>query len=104
VDEEAIKAIESVLTIVGGRVVYGQGPFRELAPPDLPVLPEWSPVAQVPGHYRPVQAQARTALPHQCRGACAVHAHAHERARKSDVPVSDYSGFWGAFGCSCFAF
>jgi hypothetical protein len=25
-------------------------------------------------------------------------------ARKSNVPVSDFGGFWGAFGCSCFAF
>jgi predicted amidohydrolase YtcJ len=111
VDEEAIKAIESVLTVVGGRIVFGQGPFRKLAPPDLPVLPEWSPVAKVPGHYRPVQQPAvakgatRT-LPHQCQGACGVHAHAHDRARKSAVPVAaaDAGGFWGAFGCSCFAF
>jgi hypothetical protein len=66
------------------------------------VLPEWSPVAKVPGHYRPVQ-QATT-LAHQCRGACSVHAHAHDVARKSDVPVSDFSAFWGAFGCNCFAF
>ncbi|WP_432212841.1 hypothetical protein, partial [Pseudomonas aeruginosa] len=21
-----------------------------------------------------------------------------------NVPVSDFQGFWGAFGCSCFAF
>jgi predicted amidohydrolase YtcJ len=104
VDEDAIKAIESVLTVVGGRIVYGQGPFSAVAPPDLPVLPEWSPVAKVPGHYRPVQQPAAAPLAHQCRGACAVHAHAHDRARRSDVPVSDYSGFWGAFGCSCFAF
>ena len=102
VDEEAIKAIESVLTVVGGRVVFGQGPFDKLSPPALPVLPEWSPVAKVPGHYRPV-AQSAT-LAHQCRGACAVHAHAHDVARKSTVPVSDFSAFWGAFGCSCFAF
>lgn len=104
VDEDAIKAIESVLTVVGGRIVFGQGPFDKLAPPAVPVLPEWSPVAKVPGHYRPVPQAAVAKLPHQCRGACAVHAHAHDRARKSDVPVSDFSGFWGAFGCSCFAF
>jgi predicted amidohydrolase YtcJ len=114
VDEEAIKAIESVLTVVGGRIVFGQGPFRKLAPPDLPVLPEWSPVTKVPGHYRPVQQPAlakgaktaTSALPHQCQGACGVHAHAHDRARKSAVPVAaaDAGGFWGAFGCSCFAF
>jgi predicted amidohydrolase YtcJ len=104
VDEDAIKAIESVLTVVGGRIVYGQGPFRAYSPPDLSVLPEWSPVAKVPGHYRPAQQPATASIAHQCRGACAVHAHAHDRARRSDVPVSDFSGFWGAFGCSCFAF
>ena len=103
VDEEAIKAIESVLTVVGGKVVFGQGPFGDYAPPAIPVLPEWSPVARVPGHYRPV-AQQTAALPHQCRGACSVHAHAHDKARRSNVPVSDFSSFWGAFGCSCFAF
>jgi hypothetical protein len=102
VDEDAIKAIESVLTVVGGRIVFGQGPFDKLSPPALPVLPEWSPVAQVPGHYRPVARPAK--LAHQCRGACSVHAHAHDAARRSDVPVSDFSAFWGAFGCSCFAF
>ena len=102
VDDDAIKAIESVLTVVGGRIVFGQGRFDKLAPPALPVLPEWSPVAKVPGHYRPVAQSAP--LAHQCRGACSVHAHAHDVARKSDVPVSDFSGFWGAFGCSCFAF
>ncbi len=104
VDEDAIKAIESVLTVVGGRIVFGQGPFDKLAPPALPVLPEWSPVARVPGHYRPARQPVTATLPHQCRGACSVHAHAHDRARKSDVPVSDFSAFWGAFGCSCFAF
>jgi predicted amidohydrolase YtcJ len=96
-DEEAIKSIESVLTIVGGKIVFGQAEFTPLAPPPIPVLPDWSPVNTTPGHYR-------RAAPHQCRGACAVHVHAHDAARKSRVPVSDHAGFWGAFGCSCFAF
>ncbi|UGQ45580.1 amidohydrolase [Massilia endophytica] len=99
VEEEAIKSIESVLTIVGGKIVYGAAEFTPLAPPPLPVLPDWSPVAKVPGHYRPA-----AAVQHQCSGPCAVHSHAHDVARRSKVPVSDYSGFWGAFGCSCFAF
>ncbi|MDB5756290.1 MAG: Exoenzyme regulatory protein aepA precursor [Massilia sp.] len=103
VDEERIKSLESVLTIVGGKIVFGAGKFDALAPPPLPVLPEWSPVRTVPGHYRPA-APRQQALPHQCAGACAVHAHAHDHARKSTVPISDYAGFWGAFGCSCFAF
>jgi predicted amidohydrolase YtcJ len=105
VDEERIKSIESVLTIVGGKIVFAQAEFNSMAPPALPVLPDWSPVADVPGHYRPAApAPQRNGLPHQCGGACAVHGHAHDRARKSLVPVSDYAGFWGAFGCSCFAF
>jgi hypothetical protein len=83
-------------------VVYAAGDFEKLGPVSLPVLPDWSPVAKVPGHWRPnapLQAQV-----HQCSGPCAVHTHSHEKARMSNVPVSDFAGFWGAFGCSCFAF
>jgi len=109
VPEEEIKAIESVLTVVGGDVVYGAAEFTSLGPPPIPVLPEWSPVQKVPGHWRRAaprtQAQAQPqALAHQCSGPCGVHAHAHDKARKSNMPVSDFGGFWGAFGCSCFAF
>ena len=44
VPEEEIKRIESVLTIVGGKVVYAAKEFSKLAPPPLPVSPDWSPV------------------------------------------------------------
>jgi len=37
VPEDAVKGIESVLTIVGGKVVHGGGPFA-LAPPLPPVV------------------------------------------------------------------
>lgn len=102
VDEEAIKHIESLLTVVNGNVVYGAGEFDRLGPPAIPVVPDWSPVAKVPGHWKPsapLQQQV-----HQCVGSCGVHGHSHERARQKAVPVSDYAGFWGAFGCSCFSF
>ena len=103
--EEAIKSIESVLTIVGGKIVYGQAEFSNLAPPSIPVLPDWSPVKNVAGHYRAAPPQKSGVMQqHQCQGACGVHAHAHDVARKSSVPVSSQSGFWGALGCSCFAF
>nr|WP_298142984.1 amidohydrolase [uncultured Pseudomonas sp.] len=102
IDEEAIKWIESLLTIVNGKVVHGAGEFNKLSPPAVPVMPDWSPVVNVPGHWRPSAPLA--AQVHQCVGACAVHAHSHEKARLSKVPVSDFQGFWGAFGCSCFAF
>ncbi|ALI03754.1 imidazolonepropionase [Pseudomonas sp. FW306-02-F02-AA] len=102
VDDEAIKWIESVLTVVDGKVVYGSLEFEKLGPPRLPVMPDWSPVVNVPGHWKPLA--PLTAQMHQCAGTCAVHAHSHERARLSNAPVSDVQGFWGAFGCSCFAF
>ena len=42
VPDEAIKGIESVLTVVGGKIVYARDEFAEYARPELPVLPEWS--------------------------------------------------------------
>lgn len=108
IDEEQIKALESVMTVVGGKVVYGAGEFSAHGPGQIPVLPDWSPVAKVPGHYRAVAGndamRQQRALPHACAGSCGVHAHAHDVARKSSVPVSNFAGFWGALGCSCFAF
>ena len=102
VEEEQIKWLESVLTVVGGKVVHAASEFADLAPPAVPVMPDWSPVAIVPGHWRPAAPLAASL--HQCIGSCAVHQHQHDRARRSSVPVSDHQGFWGAFGCSCFAF
>ncbi|WP_224369541.1 amidohydrolase [Hyalangium versicolor] len=102
VEAEAIKWIESVLTVVGGKVVHAVAEFDKLSPPRLPVMPDWSPVVKVSGHWKPAAPVA--AQMHQCAGACTVHAHSHEKARRSSVPVSDYQGFWGIFGCSCFAF
>ncbi|MDN5970074.1 MAG: amidohydrolase, partial [Enterobacterales bacterium] len=92
VPEEAIKGIESVMTIVDGKVVYAAGAFTPLAPPSIPVVPDWSPVVKVPGHYRsapPVENKAGVlAQMHQCCGSCGVHGHSHDKARKSAIPVS----------------
>ncbi len=108
VPEQEIKDIESVLTLVDGRVVYAAGRFSPLSPPPIPVLPEWSPVATVPGHYRAAPPQVSNAVfaqsVHQCCGSCGVHGHQHDIARRSAVPVADDGAFWGALGCSCFAF
>jgi predicted amidohydrolase YtcJ len=50
VPEEHIKRLESVLTVVGGKVVYGTGEFARHAPPPLPIRPQWSPISVYPGY------------------------------------------------------
>src|SRR6202451_3255289 len=50
IPEEKIKQLESVLTVVGGRVVYAAEEFSQLAPPALPVSPSWSPVKEYGGY------------------------------------------------------
>jgi hypothetical protein len=35
---------------------------------------------------------------------CGVHGHDHGRAWAGTAPVDDLKSFWGAIGCSCFAF
>ncbi|MFC5478779.1 amidohydrolase [Massilia suwonensis] len=50
IDAEKIKRLESVLTVVNGKVVYGAGPYAPLAPQLPPVSPGWSPVAAYGGY------------------------------------------------------
>lgn len=47
---EAIKNLESALTIVNGKVVYAGEQFKQLAPPALEVKPDWSPVKYYGGY------------------------------------------------------
>ncbi len=99
VPEEEIKRIESVLTVVGGKVVYGAGEFASLAPPPLPVLPDWSPVKVYDGYHRAGQQAIGSTQAHAC--AHGPHGLLHRwlgwMRRDRQVPL------WG-LGCECFAF
>lgn len=50
VEPDAIRSLESVLTTVGGKVVYANGKYAKLAPELPPVSPDWSPVAFYGGY------------------------------------------------------
>lgn len=50
VEANQIRAIESVLTVVGGKVVYGSGAYSSLSPELPPVSPDWSPVKHYGGY------------------------------------------------------
>lgn len=50
VEDDEIRKLESVLTVVGGRIVYASQEFRTLGPELPPVSPNWSPVARFGGY------------------------------------------------------
>src|SRR6516165_3470079 len=52
IPEEDIKHLESILTVVGGKVVYASAEFSKLAPPPLQVSPDWSPVKRYGGYQQ----------------------------------------------------
>ena len=98
VAEKEIKNIESVLTVVGGKIVHATNEFAPYAPPSIPVLPEWSPTKYFGGYGAPLDAgkAARAGVPvgqQMHNSHCHLHGSAH----------APQAGFWG-FGCDCFAF
>ena len=110
VPEDRIGHIESVLTVLGGRVVHGSDGYADLAPPLPPAAPDWSPVRPFGGHWsersRRLRAEAVTARVAEacaCGTACAVHGHDHAWRRRAPVRDADRAGFWGALGCACWA-
>ncbi len=52
IPDEQIKHLESVLTVVGGRVVYAADAFQHLSPGSLPISPDWSPAKTYGGYAR----------------------------------------------------
>jgi predicted amidohydrolase YtcJ len=111
--ESDIADTTSLLTLVGGKVVYASGIFQdhdEAAPP--PAMPDWSPVRTFGGYAgwadeggAPLQAslklQAASAC--ACNVSCGVHGHEHATAWSRQLPIADLKSFWGALGCACWA-
>lgn len=52
VPEGRISQLSSVLTMVGGKVVYGDGKYAALAPTVLKVAPDWLPISKYPGYSK----------------------------------------------------
>ena len=111
VPDEEIKGIESVFTVVGGKIVHGTDEFASYAPPPIPVLPEWSPVKVFGGYGAPldVRKAARTGVPMpQHQHSAERHPHgcahaAHQLLASIETARNRYPGFFGS-GCDCFAF
>jgi predicted amidohydrolase YtcJ len=88
IPEEEIKHLESVLTIVGGRPVYGADEFESLATPAPAVLPEWSPVAAYGGYAKPVEEPSLV----------------HSRSVCTQIRHRTQPEATGGLGCLCWAY
>lgn len=102
-----IRKINAVMTMVGGKVVYGEGAFSSLAPPVPPASPDWSPVNTVPSPAQRAGALGETRFAKSCHDGCTshcgIHGHDHGIAWNVPIPAADKKSFWGALGCSCWA-
>jgi hypothetical protein len=111
VPEDQIKGIESVLTVVDGRIVHATDEFTPQAPAPVPVLPEWSPIKVFGGYGAPldVRKSAGAGVPvpqHQHGADCRSHGCLHawdQLIGAAEQARNQYAGFWGR-GCDCFAF
>ncbi len=110
--ESDIADTTALLTVVGGKVVYGVGDFARFDdPPPPPAMPDWSPVRTFGGYGgwgeqegAPLQAVMRHAAARcACANDCNVHGHQHATAWSSKLPIADLKSFWGALGCACWA-
>ncbi|WP_336041069.1 amidohydrolase [Acinetobacter dispersus] len=112
VEDDEIQWIESVMTVMNGKIVYAGAEFKDQDPLIPPASPDWSPVKRFGGQWRrsenrnapslsPLQSSSAACA---CSSSCGMHGHSH--AWMLDVPINDKDkkSFWGALGCSCFAF
>ncbi|OJW69155.1 MAG: amidohydrolase [Sphingomonadales bacterium 63-6] len=103
VPESEIAHLRSVLTVLGGKIVYGEGSFGPLAPEPPRAMPDWSPVATFGGHWRRDENAQKMASACGCASSCNVHGHNHAAALGASVPAADVQSFWGVMGCGCWA-
>ncbi|MDB5384887.1 MAG: putative TIM-barrel fold metal-dependent hydrolase [Planctomycetaceae bacterium] len=101
VPEEEIKGIESVLTVVDGKIVHATKEFSTHAPESLPVMPDWSPVKARGGYYPGAQSAAelssvQSKVVSHCSGGLL-------QGLLNRIPQEQPRPLWG-LGCDCFAF
>lgn len=98
VPDESIKHITSLLTILGGKIVFAAEDFAELdKSPELPVSPGWAPVRYYGGYYQPAK-----------HNFCCCHGNHPEKksldcllgvTNRNPASLNPWS-----LGCDCFAY
>jgi len=97
IPDESIKDITSILTILGGKVVYAADEYSNLDTNcNLPISPDWSPTCQYGGYYQP----------HNHHLSCSCH---DKKKASLDqlLGIKDHKPHslnpW-SFGCDCFSY
>lgn len=99
VDAEQIKDIKSVLTLVGGDIVYGDDEFTPYSPDIPPAMPDWAPVRAF-GGYQDRSSMSRHLIAQiQNTACCSVHFQPKKLRHSIEEVALDWS-----MGCSCWAF
>ncbi|MEM8604739.1 MAG: amidohydrolase [Cyanobacteria bacterium P01_H01_bin.121] len=105
VPEERIKHLESVLTIVDGKPVYAAAEFSDLAPPPLPISPNWSPVQYYGGYHNDSKvssSSSRIVVPQSAQGSRQpAHTWRQQPMNLSALSMGSLSHFWGGMACAC---
>ncbi|WP_277713742.1 amidohydrolase [Bacillus atrophaeus] len=98
VPEEEIKDLESLLTIMGGQVVYGNDEFKNLSPELPPASPDWAPTGVYGYGGANLTHNILSHDTHDHKHSCSnpLHQHTHTVIGKDGTK-------WG-IGCTCFAF
>jgi len=96
VDEADIKRLESVLTIVGGKVVYAADAFRSYAPVAPPASPSWSPANHYGNYGAPLFLRSDKLSDNHNPSTSVFPNHRH-------AWIFGESGPWN-LGCNCMAF
>ncbi len=91
VEEDAIRGLESLLTVVDGKIVYAGGEFASLAPELPPVSPDWSPVSRFGGYCNSHRQGPG--------GVCTHPGHAHALGHRHWIMGPD--GRAWQTGCAC---
>ena len=97
VPEERIKHLESVLTIVDGKPVYGTAEFSDLSPPPLAVSPDWSPVKYFGGYHNESKISIAAA---PSRTTSNTQHQQNWNLSSLSIPDS-LSQYWGGLACAC---
>jgi len=111
VSDEAIKNITSVMTVVGGKVVYAVAEIKDVDAPLPPASPDWAPVRSFGGYQ--TEASLKQALSTCAVHGCGTHSksvpllgHDGKLSRwlgLDDVKKPSFENPW-ALGCGCFAY